>query len=63
MSDSDHETGFVPFDEWYMNRHPDHCPTCLGEGKLEGILPITKLRHVVNCSDCNGSGRRAEGGK
>lgn len=54
---------YIPFDEWYMQRHPDHCRTCLGGGKLEGRALWSGMKYVINCPDCEGTGRILPEGK
>ncbi len=64
-------TDFIAsFESFLVKRNPNVCLTCWGEGKLQAMtrrngkltvgLPITGLKHEIDCPNCKGLGKIKE---
>ena len=48
------------FEKFLVKKNPDVCLDCWGQGKLVGTLPITQLKHEIDCPTCKGTGKDIE---
>ncbi|MCJ7829350.1 MAG: hypothetical protein MUP81_06390 [Dehalococcoidia bacterium] len=44
------------FEEFLLRQNPNTCLVCWGQGKLVATLPMTGLKHEIECFHCKGIG-------
>ncbi len=49
---------YVPFDVWFAKRNPDACLGCFGEGRIQFRGRWTGQIYSVECSLCDGTGKK-----